>query len=143
MANVVYNGFKYAIGVDLSLANDTFYVMLVTDTYVPDEDTHITRANIDALSGAEVVGTGYTAGGKQLLNTEVAVDLINNRSYFTADTLVWTSTVLTAKGAIIYKNTGNSATDILVTYVDFNENKTSMGGNFAIEWDATGILRIQ
>jgi hypothetical protein len=145
MANVVYNTLKLGLAVgDINLSTDSFKVLLVTDVYTPDQDTHEDLADINAISGAEVAsGGGYTTGGAALANVVVDIDLVNDRAYFTADDLTWATATITARGAIIYKDTGVAATSKLVCYKDFAANKTSSGGDFTIAWDATGILRIQ
>ena len=48
----------------------------------------------------------------------------------------WTSATITAVGAIIFKSTGNAATDKLVTFVGFGSAVSSTNGNYAITFSA-------
>ena len=142
MANAVYNSYKKAaLDADIDLVNDTIKVMLVTSDYTPDVDSHDHKDDIDALS-VEVSGTGYTAGGAALANKTTTQDNTNDRGVFDADDVTWSSSTITARGAIIYKDTGTASTSPLIAYVDFGADKSSSGGNFTIQWDADGILYI-
>lgn len=140
MSNAVYNNVKLLMAQGgLALATDTIKVLLVTDSYVPNVDTHL---YLTAITN-EVVGTGYVAGGKTLANKTVAVDLVNDRAAFDADDVTWATSSIVARGAVIYKDTGTPATSPVITYLDFGANRTSDGGDFTIVFDATGILRLQ
>src|SRR5262245_49771837 len=61
-----------------------------TTTYVPD---------------FEVVGFGYTAGGKALLAPRVLLDNAARIAYATFDDAVWPDSVITARGALLYNET--------------------------------------
>ncbi len=59
---------------------------------------------------------------------------------FTANNVTWSNATVTAVGAVIYKNTGTASTSPLVGYIDLGGSKTSLAGNFTIQWDtANGI----
>ena len=139
MANVVYNKFKSdLLAGSIDFDANTFKVMLVTSAYVADPD-HDYRSSITN----EVVGTGYTAGGAALGTVTVTQDNTANRAKISisGNVTTWPTATITARGAVIYKSTGNAATDVNVGYVDFGADKTSTAGDFAINWDATnGIL---
>jgi len=140
MANAVYNRFKREIangGIDLD--TDTIKVMLVTSTYTPSIDTHVVLSDITN----EVTGTGYTAGGATLANKTMTQDNTNDRGVFDADDTTWDTSTITARAAVIYKDTGSAATSTLICYKDFGSDKTSTAGPFTIQWDATGILRFE
>jgi hypothetical protein len=57
----------------------------------------------------EVVGTGYTAGGKILTPSVPAYDNTNNTAYLSFDNVTWTSANFTTAGALIYNSTTNAA----------------------------------
>lgn len=136
--NATYNSLKSGLfTADVDLAG-ALKVMLVTSAYTPDIDNHAFRSDVTN----EATGTGYVAGGKSLTGNGVTLDLTSNESVFDADDVSWTSSSITARGAIIYTDTGNAATDRLVHYVDFGEDKSSSNGPFGIAWDATGILAL-
>ena len=137
MADVIYNSFKQDVmngGIDLD--TDTVKVALVTSSYTPDQDAH---DNFDDITN-EVTGTGYSAGGATLSNKAVTKDNTNNRGVFDADDVAWSSSTITARGAVIYKSTGTASTSKLICYKDFSTDKSSVSDTFTIQWSADGIL---
>lgn len=139
MADVVYNSFKQKImDGSIDLDTDTIKVALVTSSYTPDQDTHEDFADITN----EVSGTGYTAGGQALANKSVSKDNTDNEGVFDADDVTWSSSTITARGAVVYKDTGTPATSWLVAYYDFGSDKTSTSGDFTIQWGAEGIVNL-
>lgn len=72
----------------------------------------------------EVVGTGYTAGGKPLVisNTPTG-DTTNNVAYISFDPVTWTGASFTCRGALIY----NSTTNATVAVLNFGSDKTTTG----------------
>lgn len=140
MANAVYNSFKAKIG-SINWENNSgtdIKVMLVDSTYVPDIDTHV---NVGHVTG-EVTGAGYTAGGQPLVNRTVVSDFTNDFARYDADDVVWTASTITARGAVIYKDTGVTSTSHLIVYIDFITEKVSSIGNMEIEWHPDGVFRI-
>lgn len=139
MADVIYNSFKRDImngGIDLD--TDTIKVALVTSTYTPDQDVH---DNFDDVTN-EVSGSGYTAGGATLASAAVTVDNTDNEGVFDAADTSWTTSTITARGAVVYKSTGTASTSKLICYFDFVSDKASSAGTFAISWNAEGILNL-
>jgi len=139
MANVIYNSLKKALmDADIDLAADTIKVALVTSDYSPNQDSH---DNFDDVTN-EVTGTGYTAGGAALANKAITQDNTDDEGVFDADDVTWSSSTITARGAVIYKDTGTASTSKLICYIDFTENKVSTNGNFTIQWAAEGIVNL-
>ena len=140
MANALYNSFKRDImNGSIDLDTDTIKIMLVTSTYTPNIDTHTKRSDITN----EVSGTGYTAGGATLANKAVTADNTNDRGVFDADDVSWTTSTITARGAVLYKSRGGaSSADELIMYLDFSTDYTSTAGTFLITWNASGILTL-
>lgn len=139
MASVVYNSFKRDImNGGINLASDTIHVALVTSTYSPNIDTH---DNFDDITN-EVSGTGYTAGGGELDNKAVTVDTTDDEGVWDADDETWANSTITARGAVIYKNTGTGSTSKLICYIDFGADKISSAGNFTIAWNSEGIINL-
>ena len=139
MANVVYNYAKAELlRGHIALDSDTINVALVTSSYTPDIDAH---ENFDDLDN-EVSGTGYTAGGAALANKAVTKDTGDDEGVFDADDLTWESASITARAAIVYRDSGVEATSQLIAYIDFTEDKTASGGDFTIQWNAEGILNL-
>src|SRR5210317_1838119 len=94
----------------------------------------------------EVSSSGYTAGGKALVNSGVKVSSgVAITNY--AD-LSFTGVTLTARGALIYNTTtdGGTGTTEAVAVLDFGGDKTATSGTFTIQFPAfttsAAILRI-
>lgn len=139
MADVIYNSFKGKImDGSIDLDTDTIKVALVTSSYTPNQDTH---DFFDDVTN-EVSGTGYTAGGASLANKAVSVDTTDNEGVFDADDVTWSSSTITARGAVLYKSTGTASTSALICYLDFGSDKSSSSGNFTIQWGSEGILNL-
>ena len=140
MASALYNSFKRDImNGAIDLDTDTIIVMLVTVTYSQDIDAHSKRSDITN----EVTGTGYTAGGAALANKAVTADNTDNEGVFDADDLAWTTSTITARGAVLYKARGGaSSADELIAYIDFAADKVSTAGTFTIAWNAEGIINL-
>lgn len=137
MASVNYNeGVYRALTGGIDFENDSFKAMIVTASYTPDVDAHLDRADVTN----EVTGTGYTAGGEAITCT-VTKDTANNRIDIAWDDVTWEGATITGRGVIIYLDTGDAATDILVSYVDWGENKSSVGADFVATF--TAPLRFQ
>lgn len=119
----------------INFAADSFKVLLVSAA--PSEANLDAWANRSDVSN-EVTGTGYTAGGVAIALTVGSVDAANNRLAITPANLApgWTGATITAVGAVIFKSTGNAATDKLVTFVDFGGTVSSTNGNYAITFSA-------
>lgn len=138
MANAIFNSFKRdTMDGTIDLANDTIKIALVTSSYTPDIDAHEDFADITN----EVSGTGYTAGG-ETLTTTVSVDDTDNEGVFDANDVTWSASTITARGAVIYKDTGTPATSPLVCYIDFGADKTSTAGDFVVTFDSEGIFNL-
>lgn len=139
MADVIYNSFKQKImDGSIDLDTDTIKVALVTSSYTPSQDDHEDYADITN----EVVGTGYTAEGATLANAAVTKDNTNNRGVFDADDVTWSGSTITARAAIVYKDSGTAATSWFIAYFDFASDKTSTAGDFTIAWNANGIVNL-
>jgi hypothetical protein len=120
---------------------DTFKIALYTaaSTIGPTTTVYTTTA--------EVVGTGYTAGGNTLVISTSPTSGNNTANIPTAfvsfSNTSWTSASFTARGALIYNSTeGNKSVAVL----DFGADKTVSNDTFQIIFptaDATSaIVRI-
>jgi hypothetical protein len=115
---------------------NTLKVALTTSPYTPNQDTHDFFNDVTN----EVTGTGYTAGGATLGTKTLAST--NNVVKFDAADTVWTTSTLTARRAVVYKDSGTTSTSPLVGWVDFGADVSSTAANFTITWDSNGIFRI-
>jgi hypothetical protein len=122
----------------INLGSDTLKVALLTSAYTPARDSDDFWGTI---SGNEVSGPGYTAGGATLAGQSWAIDAANHRYKLTGTNVTWTSSTITARFAVLYHSTGVAGTSELIAYFDFGANVVSSGGTFQITWDGTnGIL---
>ena len=118
--------------------DDTIRCALTTSTYSPDKDTD---EFFDDISN-EVVGVGYTAKGETLTTAAVNVDTVNDEVQLDSDNVQWTVATITARRAVIYKDTGTPATSPLIGWVDFGTDETVTAGTFSITVDADGWFKI-
>jgi len=129
--NFTTDVFKTALlNADVDFGSDTFKVALYTNDAVLDQTT--TAYTTDG----EVVASGYTAGGLTLNPTVSSLDGV---SFVSFDDVSW-SGVITARGALIYKDGG-----IAVCVLDFGSDRTS-ATTFAVQFppatNTTAILRL-
>lgn len=127
---------------DVAWVGGSFKISLHTSSYTPNQDTdEFFAAVTNELAGSG----GYTSGGEALSGLATSYDAANNRQIFDAADVVFAS--LTPSGAFRYavvrKDTGSAATDILVAYVDFGANQDPAGLDFDINWAATGVFYMQ
>jgi len=119
---------------------DTFKLAMYTNSASFDAST------TDYTATNEVSGTGYTAGGGTLTNVTPTTSGTTALTDF-AD-LTFSSSTITARGALIYNTTtgaGTGTTDTVVV-LDFGSDKSSSAGDFTIVFptaDASNaIIRI-
>lgn len=137
MSDLIYDkAMAQLLGGLIDLDTDTIKVALVTSAYVPDAAAHNFFSDITN----EVSGTGYTAGGATL-TTPVISESAGTAAFDAAD-VTWPASTITARGAVIYKDTGVTTTSPLIAYIDFVTDKSSSNGDFTIQWNASGILQL-
>lgn len=129
MASLIYNSFlDDVLKGNIDVDSDTFKCMLVTSSYTPDKDADLKRSAVTN----EVVGTGYTAGGAAATVT-VSKDTANDRNEISLGAVSWSTSTITARGAVYYKSRGGaSSADELVAYIDFGGNIVSTAGTFSL-----------
>ena len=136
-----------------AISADTFKIAMFTNSSSIDADTTgYTTSN-------EVSGTNYTAGGEAL--GSVTLGLADNSSSVPtsfldfADTTWSSSTISSARGALIYNSslatagtgaTTNHAANPSVAVINFGGDKSSSSGDFTIQYPANdannAIIRI-
>jgi hypothetical protein len=139
MASLVYGiaKKKFAQGLIAWDGAQTFKVMLVTSSYTPNQETHLSRADVTN----EVTGTGYTAGGQSLAGNSVTQDTTNHRAVLSCTNPSWSSSTITAAGAVIYQsNGGASSGDPILCYLDFGGNVSSTNNTFVIQVPTGGVM---
>ena len=100
-----------------------------------------TTTDYTSTTNEVVSGGGYTTGGNTLVVTQVPTSSGTTAFIDFADT-TWSAATITARGALIY----NSTDDTAVAVLDFGADKISTAGDFTIIFptaDATNaIIRI-
>lgn len=138
MPSSVFTNFPRALAKgDIDFDTMTTKVMLVT--------SQLSEANLDVWVNRSDVnnevanGNGYATGGIAQPFTLLALDTANNLQAIDYTDIVngWTAATFNAAGAIIYKNTGNAATDILMHYVEFSTPLAPDAGNANINYTTT------
>jgi hypothetical protein len=120
--------------------SDTIKVALCTSSYTPNQDTQVFYSDI---TNELTTAGGYTAGGATLGSKTLDYTAGTNVIKFDAADVVWSSSTITARYAVIYDDTPATAgTKPLIGYVDFGADATTSNGAFTITWDATGIFKI-
>jgi len=127
-----------ALNKEVDWNTDTIKVMLCTSGYSPNQDTHIYKSSVTN----EVVGTAYTAGGITLANKTISYLPDSNIVKLDADDVVWGTSTITARYAVIYISTGTDSTSLLIGYVDFGSDLSSTATNFLITWFTSGMFLI-
>lgn len=120
---------------DIDFDSASLKVMLVSSVPTTTEtsgnqDSWEFRTNVTN----EITGTGYTAGGIAQAYTLNAVTASGQTVTYTNISSGWTGATFSAVGAIIYKDTGNTATDILMHFVDFGGTVSCTAGTFSITY---------
>jgi len=127
-----------ALNEEIDWMADTIKVALCTGSYVPSQANH---NNFDDVTN-EISGTGYTAGGETLTGKSISYSDADKAVLLGADDVMWSSASFTARYGVIYQDTGTPATSLLIGYVDFGQTKSTLGGNFAILWNSSGMLKL-
>lgn len=130
--------FKLALGtnqlaIDLDL--DTHKLGLYDASLTPDYSASAPQYS----STNEIVGTGYTAGGKVVTGT--ALTVASGLSIWDGDNVQWDSSTLTGvRGGTIYADvlTNNN----LIIGIDFTTTYTTADGSLLVAWHANGIGRV-
>lgn len=125
----------------IDLDTDDFNLVLVTTAYSPNQTTHFQYSDI---SGSEVSGTGYTAGGE---NVTISVSVSGEDVVIDCSDVSLAGTTLSnVKYAIITRRAGASpvAGDRLLCYCDLEVggSLSTTNGTFSITMDAAGIINV-
>jgi hypothetical protein len=125
-----------------SSTGDTLKIALYTSSATLDASTTAYSATNESS------GTGYSAGGQDLTTVDPTVSGTTAFTDFADET--WSSSSITARGALIYNSTPNTTSIALtnpsVIVLDFGSDKTSTTGDFTVVFptaDASNaIIRI-
>lgn len=137
MASGIYNRAKANwFNKEVDMEADTIKVMLLDNTHTFDADHDV----IGDVSGNEISGTGYSAGGVTLSGKAVTQDDTNDRAVFDATDVSWTTATFSAYHAVLWDDTVSG--DPLLCSIDFGGVKSVTAGTFTIQWSVNGIIRL-
>lgn len=131
-------GIEKIIKQDLDWVNDDIRVALATSAFTPNQDTDEFWSTI---SSYEASGTAYVAGGELLTNKTIVYDAGTNEIRLNADDVSWELSTITARWALIYKDSGDPATSALIGFVNFGSDKSSDNGAFALTFSANSVFK--
>jgi hypothetical protein len=122
-----------------STTTQIFKLALYTNAATLNQDTTAYTTT------GETSGPGYTAGGNTLVilvnpTTGVSGDI----AYLSFADSVWSSSTITARGALVYL--ANGTTNPAVCVLDFGSDKSTTGGTFTVQFpsatNTSAIIRI-
>ena len=144
--NVMCTSFKKALldgEMDFSAnTTDTFSIALYTNSATLNAAT---SDYVNNTTGQVANGNGYTTGGKQLTISQAPTST-GTTVFLSFGTINWTSSTITARGALIYRSSGAN-TNTAVAVLDFLADKSSSNGTFEIQFPTnnatSAIIRIE
>ena len=126
MASLVYHSFFERLGRGAGDLQALSVKCALTSSYTPNKD----HAFWSDVTG-EASGTGYTAGGTVVTAT-VTDDDANDRTDIVLGDASWSSSTITASGAVYYVDTGVAGTSWLIMFNDFGSGQSSTAGTFTV-----------
>ena len=135
-----YNQFKESLFLGkINMTTDTIKVALIGTGYAFSKDGNLGLADITAQ---EIVAANYVTGGATLTNPTVTQDDTNDLAQFNGTDITWTSLgAANIYHAVMYDDTAATpVADPLMIHWPITTN--SNGGNYTLQWSATGILTL-
>lgn len=127
-----------------SLSADTINCALYGNTGTPDKTAAVGSTGYNTgqwVTGNEISGTGYSAGGSALASKAFAIDSGSSSICFTAANVSWTSATLSAVfGCLVYDNTitGGTVAKQGLCFNSFGGSQSVTGGTFTVAWATPG-----
>ena len=134
----VYNHFKEILLLgDVDLVADTLKVILTDSLYTFSADGSLGLADVNSR---EITSSTYNVGGCTLAGKAVTQIDTADKAKFDATDLTWASLATDViRGAILYDDTPTTpVADPLLIFWELATN--SNGGNYTLQWGASGIL---
>lgn len=122
-------------------STDSYKVALYGNTGTPDNTvttavlTEYAGSASQWVTGNEVSGTGYTAGGVSVSSPTVTQSS-NVVTFTSAGSPQWTTASFTAYGCLVYDTTVSNEG---LSFNYFGGSQTVTAGTFSISWNASGI----
>jgi hypothetical protein len=125
----------------VDFGGDTFKAVLVSS--VPTTDHRNAWEYLSDVTNEISAGGGYTQGGFDVTATIGTLDTTNQRLpiTYTCASPTYTSSTISARGAIVYKTTGVGSTSPVMHFVDFGSTKSSFDGNFTVTFPDPFYIR--
>lgn len=141
----VFPQFMIGLGLgDISLPGGTWKIALSNATgpitlATSGVSTAKTFSDWTAIA-AEIIGTGYTAGGVTVSSPTFTAGGTNNSvaTFTTATTPTWTGATFSANQAILYQS--SASTYQLLGFFDFGGAVSPSAENFQLNINASGLL---
>ena len=130
-------------GVNLlsGLENFTLTSPYVYKIALYNANANLNNSTTAYTSANEIIGSGYTAGGKVLTPTTIGSDITNNTAFVSFNDVTWNPASFTTRGALIY----NSTTGAAVCVLNFGSDKIP-NGTFTVTFptanSTNAIIRI-
>jgi hypothetical protein len=133
MPSFVYDSAKLSkLDGSINLSTHSFKLMLLTDSHTPSKSGHTVKADV---SGDEVSGGGYSAGGKAM-----TTGISRNGAVvsFDSDNILTLALGPDWRYAVVYDD--SHANDALVALLDPGALQEPGGGDYVLAFDAEGVL---
>lgn len=145
MADTIFNSARAAImgdnaisGTPVDLEGDTIKCLLLKNTYTIDA-TDVYVSDLTPGTNEVANGNGYTTGGTAIT---CSVTYSGATATFDATDATWPASTITARYAVVYKDTGLTTTSPVLFLYDFGADKSSSGGTFTVAWHASGLATL-
>jgi hypothetical protein len=146
LTNYAKVGFHTGVLCLWSSTTASYYITLVSNGYVPDEDHNFASA----FSGNELSSTSFTAGYSGTMRISLTGRVVNsnatsNQAEFQAATVVWSGiSAGTAHAFVVIQQSGSDALSPIIVY-------NSLGGfpittnatNLTISFTSAGVFALQ
>lgn len=140
ISNLYNKGLEKLLNHDIHFVDDTVKVLLVSPDYNFDEGHEFVSDLTDEVSNAN--GTGYER--KTLANKNMVLDSANNRIYFDADDLIYSSidTSEILSRAIVFKQVTDDTDSPVIAMIDFPDISTN-GSDVTLQVNTEGLFEVQ
>lgn len=127
---------------DLSDVDTEIHLALMGDSFDFDQNADDSWADVSEHEIDPGENPPYAEYGKEIENLSWEMD--GNLAVLDGDNVTWEDSEITARWGVIFDNTpGDDADKKLLAVLDFEEEKSTAGGPFEIQWHEDGILAVE
>ncbi len=116
---------------------ETWKVCLLTSAFSYVSGTHVYYSD---LTNEVADGSGYTTEGESVSQLAWSGYVDGDNAMINATDVPWTTATFTARYAVVYSTAGLKP--IRAIYY-FTEDKTVTAGTFTIQWNPSGLIKIE